>query len=66
MAAPICPICKAGDKSGSRVRCRRFGGLVCMEHCSKCNWFSGYDTTVVHCFWGQENVPPRNDGTKQN
>lgn len=67
MAVPKCPICGAGVECGSRVRCRRFGETVCMEHCSKCRYFSGYETSVVHCFFGQENVPPINKtGREEN
>lgn len=49
MAGPKCPICGASKENGSWVQCRRFGALVCERHCSKCRYFSGFETTVVYC-----------------
>ena len=52
MAVQICPICKKGEdhEVGSWVRCPRFAAPVCMEHCNECRFFSGYETSVVHCY----------------
>nr|DAW26189.1 MAG TPA: replication protein A [Caudoviricetes sp.] len=59
MATQICPICKKGEdhEVGSWVRCPRFAAPVCMEHCNECRFFSGYETSVVHCYFGSKDEP---------
>lgn len=48
-----CPIC-LDNKCGSWVKCPRYGLPVCQKHCSGCEYFSGYETSVVHCFYGNK------------
>ena len=63
----VCPICKeTGEQNRFWVRCPRFGGSVCERHCSKCRYFSGFATSVVHCFFGRKDAPPKNGGAKQS
>ena len=59
MATQICPICKKGANHDvvSWVRCPRFAAPVCMEHCNECRFFSGYETSVVHCYFGSNDEP---------
>ena len=33
-----------------------------MEHCNECRFFSGYETSVVHCYFGSKDEP----NTKKN
>lgn len=28
-----------------------------MEHCNECRFFSGYETSVVHCYFGSKDEP---------
>lgn len=45
----VCPVC--GNKPHFTVRCAKHGAPVCMAHCNDCEHFSGYETSVVHCFY---------------
>lgn len=50
-----CPIClKTVKQNHSWVRCPREGMPVCMDHCTGCEFHSGWDTPVVHCFYGKK------------
>ena len=55
MAVLICPICK--QEGYSWVRCPRYAAPVCMNHCNECRFFSGYATSIVHCFFGSKEKP---------
>ncbi len=55
MATQICPICKKSATAvKSWTRCPRFAAPVCMEHCKECKFFSGYNTSAVHCYFGSD------------
>ncbi len=55
MAVQVCPICqKEGHEVVSWVRCPRYAAPVCMIHCNECRFFSGYATSVVHCYFGSK------------
>lgn len=53
-----CPICLRNSKQvGSWVKCPKEGMPVCMEHCTGCEFHSGWDTPIVHCFYGKKIMP---------
>lgn len=51
-----CPIClKTAEETKSWVQCRRYGGMpVCMRHCLECEYLSGFETSLWHCFYGKK------------
>lgn len=47
-----CPAC--GAETHSTVKCGKYNAPICQTHCSEnggCEYFSGYETSVVHCFY---------------
>ncbi|MCM1298207.1 MAG: hypothetical protein NC203_00500 [Firmicutes bacterium] len=45
-----CPVCGAEIHGG--VNCGMYSGAtVCAEHCTDCEYFSGWETSVIHCYY---------------
>lgn len=54
-----CPKC--GEKHpNSMVRCGKFRAYICEKHCNEgCEYFSGFETTHVHCFFRDKQIEKR-------
>ena len=50
----ICPVCGAKNPHFVRM-CPKLGKDICETHCNEgCEYFSGYDTTVVQCYFSSK------------
>lgn len=63
-----CPICLAkADNNKNWVRCKRYGMPVCERHCSSCEYHSGWETSVVRCYYGRKiSAGPKGAADKEN
>ena len=62
-----CPICLRNSKQvGSWVRCPKEGMPVCESHCSCCKYHSGWETSVVHCYYGKKIADESGDEKKRH
>lgn len=65
-----CPLC--GREANSFVQCPEQGTSICDKHCNDCQYFSGYETSIVHCFFrtrpfgGKENGKKTEEGERRN
>lgn len=45
-----CAACGAKNPH-STVQCERYQATICEKHCSSCEYFSGFDLSIVHCYY---------------
>lgn len=45
-----CIVCGA-ETTTCAVKCAKFHRSICMKHCKDCEYFSGYNSPIVHCFY---------------